>query len=182
MRDYEVILLEIKSVLEKIKPEIVDEFTGILRSGARIFVLGEGRSGLMGKAFAMRLMHLGASVYAVGETITPAMKPGDVLVSISGSGTTQNVVLLSRKAKELGCPVVAVTADAESPLSATASYLVHVPAATKYRRESEPATVQPLGSLFDQCTHILLDAVCMRYAALQKQDHQEVLSRHSNLE
>jgi len=182
MGDFEVILHEIKSVLDKLKPDTVEEFTGVLRGGDRIFVLGEGRSGLMGKAFAMRLMHLGASVYAVGETITPAMKPGDVLVAISGSGTTQNVVHLSRKAKLLGCPVIAVTTDPESPLSETATCLAHVPAATKYRKESEQPTVQPLGSLFDQCAHILLDAVCLRYAALQRQDHQEVLSRHSNLE
>lgn len=38
----------------------------------RVFVAGAGRSLLMVKAFAMRLMHIGKPVYAVRETVTPA--------------------------------------------------------------------------------------------------------------
>ncbi|MGA9080797.1 MAG: 6-phospho-3-hexuloisomerase, partial [Halobacteriota archaeon] len=33
----------------------------------RIFLLGEGRSGLVARSFAMRLMHLGFDVYVFGE-------------------------------------------------------------------------------------------------------------------
>jgi len=38
--------------------------------------MGVGRSGLIGRAFAMRLMHLGFEVYVLGETITPAVEKG----------------------------------------------------------------------------------------------------------
>ncbi len=37
----------------------------------RIFVTGLGRTGLMARGFAMRLMHLGRRVYHVGDVITP---------------------------------------------------------------------------------------------------------------
>ena len=42
----------------------------ILRAN-RIFVSGAGRSGLMARCFAMRLMHAGFTVYVVGDTICP---------------------------------------------------------------------------------------------------------------
>src|SRR5690242_18419180 len=58
-----------------------------------IFLLGEGRSGLVGRMFAMRLMHLGKQAYVVGETITPAIGRGDLLIAISGSGETGAVVM-----------------------------------------------------------------------------------------
>ena len=38
--------------------------------------MGAGRSGLVAKAFAMRLMHLGLEAFVVGETITPALNKG----------------------------------------------------------------------------------------------------------
>ena len=52
----------------------------MIRKDRRIFVAGEGRSGFSAKGFAMRLMHLGYTVYVVGETITPALREGDLLV------------------------------------------------------------------------------------------------------
>jgi len=47
----------------------------------KILVVGAGRSGLVGKAFAMRLMHLGFNIYVMGETITPAFGVGDLVFS-----------------------------------------------------------------------------------------------------
>lgn len=182
MTRFKIILGEIENVLSKIDESDVNKFIGILNSDRRIFVIGEGRSGLMGKSFAMRLMHLGATVYAVGETITPAIEKGDIMVAISGSGTTKNVVMAAEKAGKIGCTILAVTTNPESDLGKTAEYTIHVPAATKYRREGESASIQPLGSLFDQCAHILFDSICLGYAESKKQDNGSAFLRHSNLE
>jgi len=48
----------------------------------KILLLGTGRSGFVGRAFALRLMHLGFSVYVSGETITPALSADDLVVVI----------------------------------------------------------------------------------------------------
>lgn len=82
----------------------------------RIFILGAGRSGLMARGFAMRLVHIGDTVYVIGETITPSIKAGDVLVSVSGSGKTGSVLNPSKKAKETGAVLISVTSDQHSPL------------------------------------------------------------------
>ena len=86
MNDIETIVNEIESVLRHLDTDHVNHIAASLLQAPRIFVVGEGRSGLMGRAFAMRLMHLGATSYVVGETITPAIQEHDVLVAISGSG------------------------------------------------------------------------------------------------
>lgn len=91
-REIEVILNEIQTVFSKIDGEQVEKLADMLASPKIIFVLGEGRSGLMAKSFAMRLMHLGFHVFVVGETITPSIQPGDLLIAVSGFGTTSNVV------------------------------------------------------------------------------------------
>lgn len=82
------ILAEISQVLSHIPEDDLEITAKRLEQAPRIFVIGEGRSGLMARAFAMRLMHLGAVSYVIGETITPAIAEGDVLVAISGSGRT----------------------------------------------------------------------------------------------
>jgi 6-phospho-3-hexuloisomerase len=176
------ILKEMETVLSKTAEEELQELAGQLQKAKRIFIIGEGRSGLMAKSFAMRLMHLGATVYVVGETITPAIAAGDLLVAVSGSGTTKSVVWTAEKTKSLGCEVIAVTTNPESALAAAATRILHVPAATKYRRENEIKTIQPLGSLFDQCAHILFDTICLLFSRLNEVDHSAAFSRHSNLE
>src|SRR6478752_8347358 len=103
MTKTQTILDEITAVMNHIKEPQIEEVAFSLYRAKRIFVIGEGRSGLMGKSFAMRLMHLGATVYVVGETITPSIAEGDLLVAISGSGTTKNVVWTAEKTHSLGC-------------------------------------------------------------------------------
>ncbi|RDI40937.1 6-phospho-3-hexuloisomerase [Falsibacillus pallidus] len=176
------ILKEIEMVLDQVAEEELQHLALELQKAKRIFIIGEGRSGLMAKSFAMRLMHLGATVYVVGETITPSIAEGDILVAVSGSGTTKSVVWTAERTKSLGCSVLGVTTNPESALAAAATAVIHVPAATKYRRENELQTIQPLGSLFDQSVHILFDTICLMFSKLNEVDHNAAFGRHSNLE
>ncbi len=93
----------------------------------------------------MRLMHLGARVYyVVGETITPSIAAGDVLVAVSGSGKTQQVVSEAKSQRSRMFNYRLISASTESPLTAHTYELLHIPAATKYRSENEAASIQPL--------------------------------------
>ena len=181
MNRLEKILAEIEEVLKKVNEDHLSTIASLLVN-KRIFIIGEGRSGFMGKSFAMRLMHLGADVFVVGETTTPSIAKGDLLVAISGSGKTNSVVWTAEKVKELGCEVIAVTTNLDSPLASVATEILEIPAATKYRREGESASIQPLGSLFDQSVHIVLDAICLAYSNHSQASHQDAFNRHSNLE
>jgi len=176
------VLLEIEGVAAKTDHRQIDTLVDRLMDAPRVFVTGEGRSGLMGKAFAMRLMHLGLSVYAIGETITPAVREGDLVVAISGSGKTGGTVRAAQGARTAGAAVHAVTTDPTSPLGEAANATLVLPAATKYRRDGEAPTIQPLSSLFDQVSHIVLDVVCLEVARRRQVDNDDAGTRHSNTE
>lgn len=178
----QTVLDEISGVLAALDDSEVDAFATVLVGARRIFVTGEGRSGFMAKAFAMRLMHLGLPVHVVGETTTPAVAEEDTVVAVSGSGTTAGTVRVAEQAVAAGARVHAVTTAPDSPLGAQAASCLVVPAATKYRREGEAASVQPLSSLFDQATHIALDVVALRLAHLLAVDNDRARAAHANTE
>lgn len=175
---------EVTAVLSTIEEQEANNLSTHLKKAKRIFVYGEGRSGLMGKAFAMRMMHGGFTVYVIGETITPSIEKNDLLVIISGSGSTGAVSQFASKAKEAGAELFLVTTNRDSAMAAQSDGLLVIPAATKYRRSGEPPTIQPLGNQFDQSVHLLLDAIII--ATVQQKGGQEVneemAKRHANLE
>ncbi|MFZ4454123.1 6-phospho-3-hexuloisomerase [Salibacterium aidingense] len=174
---------EIQTVLENINTEQLSSAAEKLNNNGRIFVLGEGRSGLAGKMFAMRLMHGGYEVYVVGETITPSIQQGDTLIVLSGSGKTAGLLNAAEKAKETGAYVLLFSTDPVSPLAQVSNETIKIPAATKYRKKEEPDTIQPLGNQFDQSLHLLLDAfVIYAQEHTGTETNNDYFARHSNLE
>ena len=82
------ILEELMENAKQIRQEELEQFADKIQEGSRIFVAGAGRSGFVARAFSNRLMHLGLTVYFVGEPTTPSIQKGDLLVIVSGSGET----------------------------------------------------------------------------------------------
>ena len=152
---------EIDDVIKAVDVQNVEEFTSFFDRSKRIFVDGEGRSGFMAKSFAMRLMHLNYTVFVVGETINPALSSEDVVVVVSGSGESANVVTTAKKAKQIGCQVVAVSSKKESTLASFSDFVLIVPGAIRTSDKTQRKSIQLLSSLFDQSLHIILDAACL---------------------
>ena len=59
MRLIEEIMNEICEVMDKFDEDTLDQAMTLLSKDKKIFVDGEGRSGFVGRCFAMRLMHIG---------------------------------------------------------------------------------------------------------------------------
>lgn len=173
---------EITSVLANVREKEAISLSQYLRAAKRVFITGEGRSGLMGKAIAMRLMHGGYTVYVIGETITPSIEKDDLLVAISGSGSTGAILQFATKAKEVGARVFLVTTNKDSKIASVSDGVLVIPAATKYRLPDEPLTIQPLGNQFDQAVHLLLDAVIISTLQVNDDVNNEMSKRHANLE
>jgi 6-phospho-3-hexuloisomerase len=178
----ETILAEIRPVVAKVNEAELAALVERLNAARRVFVTGEGRSGFMARAFAMRLMHLGLPVHVIGETTTPSVQADDTVVAVSGSGTTAGTVRVAEQAVQVGATVLAVTTNATSPLAQQAVATLVIPAATKYRQPGEAPTVQPLSSLFDQVTHLALDAVCLDLANRRQIDNTAATAAHANTE
>ncbi|MGB9729715.1 MAG: 6-phospho-3-hexuloisomerase [Thermoprotei archaeon] len=156
-----------------------------------ILVIGMGRSGFVGKAFALRLMHLGFRVYVFGETITPAIGKEDVVVAISGSGETNIVVRAAEVARNIGATVIAITSRLESPLAKISNKTVIVPGRTRLASEQdyyvrqligEHEPLAPLGTLFEITAMILLDSIIAELMKRLGLTEEELKARHATIE
>jgi 6-phospho-3-hexuloisomerase len=147
----------------------------------RVFVAGAGRSGLVLKMAAMRLMHLGLTVHVAGETTAPAVRSGDLLLVASGSGTTPGAVRSAETAAAAGARVAAITTDAQSPLAEAAGAVVVIPAARKTDHGSAVSR-QYSGSLFEQVLLLALEAIFQTLWDSADRPAEELWLRHANLE
>ena len=162
------ILKELETVLDAVDEKQIETVMERMQKNRRVFVDGEGRSGFSARGFAMRLMHLGYTTFFVGETITPALREGDLFVAVSGSGKSANVVNDAKKAKVAGAELIAVTSKPESSLAEAADCVLVIPGTVKGDAGTQRGSIQLLSSLFDQSLHITLDALCL---LLSRRDH-----------
>ena len=121
-----LILAENRTVLEAVDPIQIDQLIEAIDRAKRIFVVGKGRSGFVMRMFAMRLMHLGRQDFVVGETITPSIQAGDLLIDCSGSGSTGNVLAIAQTAKGIGVQVISITTQPDSALGRLADLVIHL--------------------------------------------------------
>ena len=133
----EVILSNIESATEFLDEKTIAEFINVLIGSKNVFVMGAGRSGLVAKAFAMRLVHLGISAYVVGETISPAIYDNDCILIISGSGETKTIVSAVSIAKNRGSKSLVLTSYPESSLGKLADNVMLVKGRTKVDIDDE---------------------------------------------
>lgn len=168
------ILDEINSILIQVDEKKVEKLVDAILSSERVFVTGLGRSGLVARSFAIRLMHLGLKSLIVGDITTPAIKKGDLLIAISGSGETPIIHHIVTKAKEAEATVYLITAKGEASISKICDNLVLLPESDK--------RVLPLKSAFEASAYILLDTVVIMIMNKTGITQQEMMERHSNLE
>lgn len=171
--------------------KMVDVLTDVYRRKGKALVMGAGRSGLVGKAFAMRLLHLGFNSYVLGETIVPSISKGDVAIAISGSGRTGLIVDAADAAKKVGAYVIAITTFPESPLGSIADLVVRIPGRSKISKMDDYFARQilglheplaPLGTLFEDTAMLFLDGVVYYLMIKLNVSEDEMRSRHANVE
>jgi 6-phospho-3-hexuloisomerase len=184
---------KIRAIANIISDDDVEKFIQELLRAKRIYVMGAGRSGLVAKAFAMRLMHLGFQAFVVGETITPSLSKGDIMVIFSGSGRTKTVADIAETAKEIGAKICLITSDADSRIGKISDCIViiehHRDAVSDEAVEFEIRQMMgdhksfaPLGTLFETASMIFADAVISRLMEITKTDEVALKNRHTNVE
>ncbi len=187
----EEIIDNVKTASDELDKKRVKEMLQLLKSCDNVFLLGLGRSGLVARAFAMRLMHLGIGVYVVGETITPAISDKDCLLAISGSGETSYIISTAQTANKRGATIIAVTSYMDSTLGKMSDLAVHIKGRTKIDSEKnyirrqingKHQSLSPLGTLFEVTTLIFLDGVIAQLMVDLGKTEQDLKQRHTVLE
>jgi 6-phospho-3-hexuloisomerase len=174
-------------VISRIDEKQVELMVECVNEADSTFIVGSGRSELVGKAFAMRLMHLGFRVYVVGDVTTPALTDKDCLIAISGSGETKTVTLAAETAKEVGTKVVGVTTDLDSTLGKNADVVVNIDSKSKVPWKYYTSHVlkgnyddlTPMGTLFEDSTHLFLDGLIASFMVRLNKRETDLEKLHS---
>lgn len=174
-------LAELDATFAAIAPDAADRLTNALLAAAGIVCHGLGREGLMMRAFAMRLMHLGLDAHVAGDVTAPPVGAGDLLVVSSGPGDLLLVRSTIALAHRAGARVAALTARPDGPDPQAADLVVTIPAQTMADDRGSPSLL-PMGTAYEIALLLFLDLVAIRLRELTGQSLEDLRLRHANLE
>ncbi len=149
------IIKNIEEVLSVDQSDCIDEMVDLITKTKKIFIYGVGRSGLVGKAFAIRLVQLGLKVFFIGETITPIVEQGDLVIIVSNTGETMSAIQTANIARRVGSTVIAVTSNGHSKLAHAANLVICL----KPKKDDRKVSLAPLGTLFEASVFLFLDGI-----------------------
>ncbi|MCK8099174.1 6-phospho-3-hexuloisomerase [Bacillus halotolerans] len=176
------ILNELHRSAACISNEEADQLADHILSSNQIFTAGAGRSGLMAKSFAMRLMHMGFNAHIAGEVLTPPLRKGDLVIIGSGSGETKSLINTAAKAKSLHGIVATLTINPDSSIGKQSDLIVKMPGSPKDQSNGSYKTMQPMGSLFEQTLLLFYDAIILKLMEKKGLDSETMFTYHANLE
>jgi 6-phospho-3-hexuloisomerase len=173
-----LILDKIDSILDATDVALDKELTSLVDSASRIFIAGAGRSALVARFFAMRLMHGGYNVFVVGEIVTPSISKDDLLIVISGSGETETMLAFAKRAKELGAKLVLISSRTSSTLGDLSDRVITIGKPEMYTK----VVGMPMGTVFELSTLTFLEATISHIIHERGIPEEEMRARHANLE
>jgi 6-phospho-3-hexuloisomerase len=167
----------IRSIEQTLSQEIenTDRLVEAIVEAPRIFIYGVGRSGLIAKAFAIRLVQMGLEVYFVGETVTPIVEEGNLVIIVSHTGETMSAIQTANIVRRVGATVFSITANPHSKLATASNWIVeiHPP------KDQDRKRLAPLGTLFEDATLIYLDGIVARLMEKLGQCEGSLRKRHA---
>ena len=173
---------EIRVAVAGIDPAAMDAMVTEIAAARRIALYGVGREGLMMRALAMRLYHLGLDAHVVGDMSCPPLGPGDLLITSAGPGGFSTVNGLIGVARDAGARVACVTAQPDGAAPKVADRIFHIPAQTMADDQTAATSVLPMGSLFEGAQFLAFELLVLRLRDHLAIDPQAMRARHTNLE
>ncbi len=163
---------ELADALRSVAPDAIE----------RILCSGAGREGLMVRALCMRLMHLGCDAHMVGDMTTPPVGAGDLLIVSAGPGHSAVQEALMARAWNAGARTLVVTAQAEGPTPRAADVVMLLPAQTMADDTGAPASMLPMGTLFEWLELAFFDLLAIHLRERSGQTLDQIRERHTNVE
>jgi len=173
----------IKLLVGRIDAAATRNLIEMILQADKVFVTGQGRSGLVAQCLATRLAQMGFNVHIPGHATCQRIGAGDLLIAISGSGTTTTTVDFARISRQAGAKVIAVTAFGKCALAQLADQVVVIPANDEDIRKKCKYIVGPKNNaLFEEV--MLLYADVLVYILLERKGVPKSIinQRHTNLE
>lgn len=174
---------ELGVAVAAIDPTAMECMVAAIAEARRVALHGCGREGLMMKAFAMRLFHLGLDVHVVGDMTTPPLGPGDLLLVSAGPGYVATVAAIVEVARQAGARTACVTAQPAGAVPRACDLTFLLPAQTMADDRGAAATsVLPMGSLFEGAQFLVFELLVLALRERLGETAETMRARHTNLE
>ena len=174
---------ELEGVLEAVNAQEWESFLHAVAGAGKIALYGVGREGLMMRAFAMRLFHLGYNVSVVGDMTAPHLGAGDLLIVSAGPGYFSTVDGLRAVAQRDGAKVLCLTAQRDGRTPRACDRVLLIPAQTMADDQAATAgSILPMGSLYELAMFMVFEIIVLELLARTGKAFGEARDRHTNLE
>jgi 6-phospho-3-hexuloisomerase len=173
---------EIGQAVQGVDPAAVKGMVDALSQARRIVCYGVGREGLMMRALAMRLYHMGLDAHVAGDMSCPPVGAGDLLVVSAGPGGFSTVNGLIGVAKDAGARVACITAQPQGSAAALADHVLVIPAQTMADDQGTSGSVLPMGSLYEGAQYLTFELLVLALRDHLGVSAQAMRARHTNLE
>ncbi|MEE9302781.1 MAG: 6-phospho-3-hexuloisomerase [Thiotrichaceae bacterium] len=174
----QMVIDKITEILGATETSYDEKLTTMLDKARRIFISGAGRSKLVGNFFAMRLVHSGYDVSVVGEVVTPSIQAGDLLIIISGSGETEQLVAFTNSAKKIGADIMLISSKGNSTIGDLADGVFQIGSEELYGKVEG----MPMGTVFELSTLVFLESTISHIIHDKGIAEEKMRERHANLE
>jgi 6-phospho-3-hexuloisomerase len=162
-------------------PQELADLVEDLATAGRIVTYGCGREGLMMRALAMRLYHLGLDIHMVGDMSCPPLGEGDLFVVSSGPGRLSTVAALLAQARAAGARTACITAQPDGPDPESCDLVLTIPAQTMANDQVSTALL-PMGSLFEGAQFLIFEILVLALRNRLGETTATMRARHTNLE
>ena len=124
-------VVSIENTFRLLKEYDVQEVADALVKAGKTLAFGGGASGVIALDFAQKLLRIGLPVHCPADFHTAAVTAAhlgrdDVMVAVSYSGRTTDLVEVAKIAAANGARVVAITRFGDTPISRAASICLHI--------------------------------------------------------
>lgn len=140
-------LTELEKVSRRIGNEMNDVVDLIYSCSGKVVVTGIGKTGIIGHKIASSLASTGTPSFFMNAAEAMhgdlgMISKADVVIVLSNSGTSQEVLRIVGPIKRIGCPIVAITGNPQSTLAKESDYVLDV----AVEKEACPLGLAPTSS------------------------------------
>ena len=117
----------LESTVDIINGQDIHKSSQLIINAKRIYFVGIGYSGIIAQDSNYKFMRIGFTTVPVTDSHTMVIMSSitnndDVIVAISNSGTTKEVIKTVKQAKENGTKIITLTEDSDNPLRKLSDY------------------------------------------------------------
>ena len=175
LRADEYIAERARTALAQIDPILLQRILELLARAPKVFVYGAGRSGIIGRALAMRLVQAGLSAYVIGESVTPIVQRGDLVIIFSNRGESYSSIQTANIVRREGAELIVVTGRSSSKLAHAATVLV----ALQFPDDPDRPLLAPLGTVFEAASLRFGDALVAEWMHVRGETGESMRRRHA---